>query len=166
MYITDLTELKRVASGRDEENDQFRSWLKDKDDAGTDALVHTITDKVSTAVNCTECGNCCKNLIIEVSPSDLLKTSASMALAPEEFIEKYIETSAKGTYFINTIPCHFLANKKCTIYENRFTECSDFPHLTKPGFRPRLLGTLLHFETCPIIYNVIEEVKTTMGFVY
>jgi Fe-S-cluster containining protein len=85
-------------------------------------------------------------------------------MSREDVKEKYIEESQQGNCFINTIPCHFLADNKCTIYENRFTECRDFPHLHKPGFKARLAGTLMHYGRCPIIYNVIEEMKVKTGF--
>ena len=59
----------------------------------------------------------------------------------------------------DTIPCHFLADNICTIYPQRFHECREFPHLHKPGFVQRFPGTIMHYARCPIIFNVIEELK-------
>ena len=79
--------------------------------------------------------------------------------------EKYIEESQQGNYFINTIPCHFLKPIINVPFMNiALRECRDFPHLHKPGFKARLPGTLMHYGRCPIVYNVIEEMKLLLGF--
>ena len=78
--------------------------------------------------------------------------------------EKFIEESQGGQLIINTIPCHFLADNKCTIYENRFTECRDFPHLHKDGFTARYFNTIMYYHMCPIIFNVVEVLKEELGF--
>jgi Fe-S-cluster containining protein len=103
-------------------------------------------------------------LVINVTPEEAVGLAQTIGKTVDETKETYIEESLQGKMFINTMPCHFLADNKCTIYSGRFTECRDFPHLHKPGFVPRLLGTLGHYGRCPIIYNVIEEVKTATGF--
>jgi Fe-S-cluster containining protein len=70
-----------------------------------------------------------KRLVINVTHVELGPLAAHMNLTPAETKEKYIEESMAGRLFINTMPCHFLAENKCTIYQARFTECRDFPHL-------------------------------------
>ena len=164
MYQTNLDILTAHAAEREHENDNFHAWLRDKDDAVIDTLAHELNDTISAAIDCTECGNCCKNLVINVEPEDTIRTAKGLALTTEDLIDKYIETSAAGKYFVNTIPCHFFADKKCTIYEHRFTDCREFPHLHKDGFKQRLLGTMMHYGKCPIIYNVIEGMKERLGF--
>src|SRR5205085_2961632 len=114
--------------------------------------------------DCTQCGNCCSKLVINVT-SEEVETLAQHLNSPVSAVkEKYIEESQQGNCFINTIPCHFLTDKKCTIYEQRFTECREFPHLHKDGFRERFLGTLLHYGNCPIVYNVVEQLKSRLHF--
>ena len=164
MYQTDLNIIAKQAEEREDENYAFRSWLKMKDSKPLYRLVHEINDKVSAAIDCTKCGNCCRTLVINVTPQDMASCSKHLNITKEEFKEKYIEESQEGEYYINTIPCHFFADKKCTIYDHRFKECRDFPHLHKSGFQGRLLGTLLHYGTCPIVYNVLEELKDRLRF--
>ena len=164
MYQADLTIIAEKADEREEENARFRAWNKDRDERSIDQMVHTINHEVSSAIDCTECGNCCKNLVINVEPSDAISCAGSMNMKTEDFLEKYIETSAQGQFFISAIPCHFFAEKKCTIYENRFTACREFPHLHKEGFLNRLSGTMMHYGKCPIIYNVVEELKLSLQF--
>ncbi len=164
MYQTDLTILGVYAEEREEENNIFRAWLKDKDDKALDITVHAINDTVSAGIDCMACANCCKTLLISVTPEELASCSNHIGFSENEFKEKYLEESLKGNLYINTTPCHFLANNKCSIYTNRFADCREFPHLHKPGFRDRLLGTFLHYGKCPIVFNVIEELKDHLGF--
>ena len=165
MYQTDLKIIAVAATEKAEENDHFLLSLRGQDSATLDQVVHSIYDTVSAGIDCTACGNCCKSLVINVTQEEVGELAAYLNMGREETKEKYIEESQQGNCFINTIPCHFLADNKCTIYSYRFTECRDFPHLHKPGFKARLAGTLMHYGRCPIIYNVIEEVKVKIGFV-
>ena len=77
---------------------------------------------------------------------------------------KYIETSLQGDMILNRIPCHFLSGTSCSIYEHRFTECREFPRLHYPNFTDRLFSTFMHYGRCPIIYNVVEELKASLMF--
>ncbi len=164
MYETNLDIIAAEAVLKEEENDHFLHFMKRQDSAITDPLAHEINDKVSAAIDCTQCGNCCKTLVINVTDEEVVQLSDDLHLPQTEIQERYIETSLAGKHFINTVPCAFLAGSICSIYQYRFTECRDFPHLHKPGFKERLLGTLLHYGRCPIIYNVVEEMKSHLHF--
>lgn len=163
-YTTDLSIIAAEAVVNDEENRHFLQSLKKYDNTELDRIAHAVNVEVTTAVDCTTCGNCCKTLVINVTHEEVDALAACFNQSRETVKEKYIEESQGGNYFVNVIPCHFLKDKKCTIYENRFTECRDFPHLHKPGFKARLAGTLNYYGMCPIIYNVVEEMKLRLGF--
>lgn len=164
VYRTDLDYISAASIAKEEENHHFLVSLKNSDSAALDTMVHDIYETVNAGIDCTVCGNCCKSLVINVAADEIAPLAGHLQLSLTETKEKYIEESLQGNTFINTIPCHFLADNKCAIYEHRFTECRDFPHLHKPGFKARLLGTLGHYGRCPIIYNVIEEMKVKTGF--
>ena len=164
MYQSDLTIIAADAIANEEENYAFRLWLKRADDTELDERVHTINNRVTAAIDCTQCGNCCKTLVINVTPAEIDALGHALEMTPSAVKEKYIEESQQGSCYMNTMPCNFLSENKCTIYTNRFKECRDFPHLHKPGFQQRFLGTLGHYGRCPIIYNVIEELKTELNF--
>ena len=163
-YPSNLVFIASQALLKEEENDHFLRSLRNWDGIELDDIAHAINAIVSSAIDCKQCGNCCKSLVINVTKEEVGLLAKHLELPEELTREKYIEESQQGNCFINTIPCHFLSDNKCTIYESRFTECRDFPHLHKPGFKARLAGTLNYYGTCPIIYNVIEEVKTSVGF--
>jgi len=59
-------------------------------------------------------------------------------------------------------PCPLLKGNLCSIYEDRPGDCSDYPHLFKPGFVSRTMMTIERTFTCPIVYQVMEELKTSL----
>lgn len=162
--ITDLTTLSQLAETREKENENFRAFIKELNADETDKVVHEINDRISHEIDCTQCGNCCKSLMINITGEETVALAKHLQMDVAQVKEKYIEESQGGVMIINTIPCHFLKNNCCTIYENRFTECRDFPHLDKPNFSNRLSNTLMYYGMCPIIFNVIETLKTNLGF--
>jgi Fe-S-cluster containining protein len=102
--------------------------------------------------------------MINVTEAESDLVSKKLNMTSLAFKEKYIEESLGGQMIMNTIPCHFLKEKKCSIYNDRFAECRDFPHLHKTNFNGRLFGTLMHYSICPIIFNVVEQLKIETGF--
>jgi Fe-S-cluster containining protein len=164
--LTDLTQIAAVAAANENENDAFRIFLKQQDIGTVDAIVHEVNAVVTPQIDCTQCGNCCRSLMINVTPEETLSLAVHLKEKIEVVKEKYIEISSEGQMIVNTIPCHFLANSSCTIYENRFTECREFPHLHKENFTGRLFGTLMYYALCPIIFNVVESLKEKLEFKY
>ena len=162
--ISDREFIKKQAEVNEEENDAFRLYLKGLDSDGLDKKVHEINDYVTPKIDCTVCGACCRQLMINVTEEEKIAVANHLDISPLQFKDEYLEESLQGKLIINTIPCHFLSDSKCSIYENRFTECRAFPHLHESNFKGRLFGTLVHYAMCPIIYNVIEQLKVDVGF--
>lgn len=102
--------------------------------------------------------------MINITPEETVSLATHLQMDIEHVKEKFIEISEQGKMIINTIPCHFLGGTSCTIYENRFTECREFPHLHKKDFTTRLFGTLMYYAMCPIIFNVIETLKEELNY--
>lgn len=162
--ITDRNFIKQQAEIKEEENDAFRMYLKGLSSEQLDEKVHAINDCVTPQIDCKECGACCRQLMINVTNEENIVVANHLNISLQQFKEQYLEESMQGKLIINSIPCHFLAESKCTIYENRFTECRAFPHLHEKNFKGRLFGTLVHYAMCPIIYNVIEQLKIEVEF--
>lgn len=162
--ITDRSFISAMAEEREEENFSFRSFLQHVDTETLDEKVHHLNNIITPQIDCTVCGACCRQLMINVTEEEKMAVANHLTISPEAFKENYLEESMQGKLIINTIPCHFLADSKCSIYENRFTECRAFPHLHETNFKGRLFGTLVHYAMCPIIYNVIEQLKPEVGF--
>ncbi|MCY7293335.1 MAG: YkgJ family cysteine cluster protein [Ferruginibacter sp.] len=162
--IIDRNFIAQQAIDKLDENDAFRSYLQKIDSAELDEKVHAINNVITPQIDCTVCGACCRQLMINVTEEEKVKVAAHLKITPTEFQQKYLEESMQGKLIMGSIPCHFLADSKCTVYENRFTGCRAFPHLHEANFKGRLFGTLVHYAMCPIIYNVVEELKVEVGF--
>ena len=162
--ITDRNFIKTISEEKLDENDAFRSYLQKMDSNELDKKVHAINDIITPQIDCTQCGACCRQLMINVTEEEKIKVAHHLHITPGDFKDKYLEESMQGKLIMSSIPCHFLADSKCTVYENRFTECRAFPHLHETNFKGRLFGTLIHYAMCPIIYNVVEVLKVEVGF--
>ena len=162
--LTDLNTIARIAAEKEAENDDFRLFLKQQHSEDIDRIVHEINDLITPQIDCTQCGNCCKSLMINITSAETISLAAHLQMDIEAVKEKFVEISEQGKMIINTIPCHFLGGTSCTIYENRFTECREFPHLHKKNFTTRLFGTLMYYAMCPIIFNVVETLKKELNY--
>lgn len=150
---------------KNEENISFVEFLKNQNSEKLDSLVFNIQNEITKTIDCTLCGNCCKSLMINVEPNDITQLSSYLKMKEEVVKEKYLETSGTSTLAImNKIPCHFLNENKCTVYEARPSECRVFPGLDLPHFQKRLFAFFIHYETCPIVYYSIEMLKTKLNF--
>jgi len=146
------------------ENDSFRVFIKNCDGEKIDSLVHRLNKTIEPLIDCTACGACCKTLMINVKKEEAEKLSGALNMSLTSFKDAFIEESQQGQLIINQMPCHFLEGTRCSVYENRFTECKEFPHLHRKNFKDRLFGTLVHYAMCPIIFNVVEQLKIETGF--
>lgn len=161
-----LDSIAQAALEKEDENYHFKQFLRQQDSEAIDTLVHELDATVTPQVDCTTCGNCCQSLMINVTAAENERVAAHLRLPVAEFTEKYIETSLQGDMVVNTIPCHFLSDKHCTVYEQRFQECRTFPGLHQAGFTGRLFSTFMHYGRCPIIYNVTEQLKQRLQWQY
>ncbi len=162
--VTDLSKIKQFADEKQGENEMFRSFLKQQNQEAVDTIVHSLNETITPQIDCTQCGNCCKSLMINVTKEETVLLASHLQISETKLMDQYIEQSEQGQMIINTIPCHFLKGSVCSIYEQRFTECREFPHLHKPHFTGRLFGTMQYYEICPIIFNVVEKLKETLFY--
>lgn len=161
---TDLNEISLLAARREEENDHFRSFLEARDPTITDSIVHELQKTVSERINCKECGNCCKTLMIVVTEEELQRVAAITHTPSDEFKSEFLAEGLSGKMIMNSMPCHFLSDRQCTIYADRFAGCREFPALHLPGFTARFFTVQMHYHRCPIIFNVVEQLKKELLF--
>ncbi|HRH61412.1 MAG TPA: YkgJ family cysteine cluster protein [Chitinophagaceae bacterium] len=162
---TNLEKIKVLAEQREDENYSFKSFLKGKDSAKLDKMVHRLNAEIMPQIDCTQCGNCCRTYMITLEKQDAAKLSAHLNMEQEKFDEKYLEISKEDNIKVfNKIPCHFLEGNLCTVYEARPNDCSSFPHLHKDGFVHRLFSVMYNYSICPIVFNVFERLKDEMHF--
>lgn len=162
--ITDLDEIARLSEFNSEANDEFRTVLRRRllfsDDTKLDALVHEILAEVAPAIDCRTCANCCLKMCISLDDQDIERVAKRLGISAEEFERDHVAADSDyGEKFMPEEPCPLLGGTLCTVYEDRPTVCREFPHLDKDGFRSRLLGVFGSAEICPIVFNVLEELK-------
>lgn len=162
--ILHLETIRQLAAEKENENENFRFFLKEQDGELIDKKVQRLNEWVTEKTDCTSCGNCCKSLLINVTTIEAESLAAHLQTSLETVKEKYLDVSPGGKMVISSIPCHFLQGTKCSIYENRFEGCREFPHLDRANFTQRLFGTMMYYGTCPIIFNVIELLKEELEF--
>ena len=161
---TDLTLIACLALEKEEENDRFRVFLLTFDTESIDKWVFKLNEAISAVIDCTQCGNCCKSLMINISEEEANRLSDHLLQSRKDFDKQYVEKGNHGMMLMNQMPCHFLQNNKCTVYEHRFEGCREFPAMHLPDFQKRLFTTFMHYGRCPIIFNVLEQLKEVLLF--
>lgn len=162
--IQDLATIEILSKELEAENAVFRDYLSSFDSGLVDQTVFELEKAISPNIDCTQCGNCCKSLMITVSDEEAENLATVINLERAQFDIQYLEKGMHDLMLINAIPCHFLADNKCSVYEHRFEGCREFPALHLPHFKKRLFTHLMHYGRCPIIFNVMEELKTKLLF--
>jgi len=161
--ISNLSTIHSLSEEKQEENNLFKEYLRLANTTFVDSIVVKLNNEISPQIDCTSCGNCCKSLMVNVNEQEANNLSAHLKISRSDFDEKYIEKGS-SMMILNSIPCHFLANNACTVYEHRFGGCKEFPALHLPNFRDRIFTTFMHYDRCPIIFNVVEQLKEELHF--
>lgn len=163
--ITNLDLIKTKSVALQAENDKFQDYLRNVDSFALDKAVFDLSETISPQINCTDCGNCCKSLMVNINDQEASNLAQHLGKTREQFEDAYISKGESGAMVINAIPCHFLVENSCSVYEHRFEGCREFPAFHVPDFNKRLFTTFMHYDRCPIIFNVIETLKEDLGFV-
>ena len=155
IFETDINEIKKIMRRQEKDNMSFWKWLK------TDELdferFNKIVKEVTEKIDCTKCGNCCREITPVLDKEDIESASEKLNMGKNEFIEKYTKTDDNKDIIFDT-PCPFLKENKCSIYETRPKECRSFPNLNK-DITVRCHSFFSNAEICPIVFNVLENAK-------
>jgi Fe-S-cluster containining protein len=74
------------------------------------------------------------------------------------FIERYLLLDEEGDYVVKSSPCPFLGtDNRCSIYDERPSDCARFPYTDEDVFFKRQALTLKNSTFCPIVYYVFEK---------
>lgn len=160
----DLPVIKQTALEKETENTAFVQFLKERNGDEVDAAVQHLNKIIEPKIDCTQCGNCCKSLMVNITPGEADRASVHLHMSRADFDARYVEKGSHELMIMNSMPCHFLNENKCTIYEVRFAGCREFPALHLPQFTQRLFTVMMHYDRCPIIFNVMEQLKNVTGF--
>ena len=166
----DLVQIRTQAEKKEDENYRFRQFLKGKcklEPGEIDERVFAATRRVWAGIDCTQCANCCRKVHPTFSEEEVDRLARRFAMTRQQFIEAYLQRSEPdddNPWTTRTKPCPFLKDNLCSVYEDRPADCSGYPYLYKPHFVSRTLGMIGRTFTCPIVYEVMEELKKSLGF--
>jgi len=166
----DLVQIRTQAEKKEDENDRLRQFLKFKCNLQPEEIeecVFAATRRVWAGIDCTKCANCCQEVHPTFSEEEVDRLARRLAMPRQQFIETYLKRSEPGDdnpWTTRTKPCPFLKDSLCSVYEDRPDDCSGYPYLYKPDFTSRTLGMIQRTFTCPIVYEVMEELKKSLHF--
>ena len=161
---TSIPVIASLAEPHWADNWNFRAYLQQEVDPGDiDRKVHEINTRVSAAIDCTKCGNCCREIHPNMTSQDLSQLTAGLGLK-ESDLDSKIRVEADGTAVFCESPCPMLKENKCTVYQHRPDDCREYPHLHKPDFLGGSVGVIENYGTCPIIFNVYRELKKSFSY--
>ena len=162
---TDLNRIKQLSEEKEDENWQFRAFLKGSDMPlqKIDRMVHRFHEQVSSQMDCTNCANCCKEIGVALDQEDIERLSKGLGVSMVQFKEQYLVQAEESDEFVfKERPCPLLKDNRCSYYEYRPKECRSYPHLHKNDFVFRLTGVIQNSSICPIVFNVYEYLKAEM----
>lgn len=165
------TDVERLAAARDEENSAFRSWLKGYCDLSPEELdqrVFEITDRVWAEIDCLSCARCCQRMGTVLTEEDQVRIARRLGLTVDALRERYLHQEddfGETVWAMRERPCPFLGpDHRCAVYEDRPENCRAYPHLHKKDFAFRTLAMWGRTHTCPAVYEVLEELKQSLGW--
>jgi Fe-S-cluster containining protein len=163
-YQTDPKVVQKLAEEVEDANYRFRSFLKgaDLEIDQIDAIVHKLYEEVSRQIDCTDCGNCCRQILPTLNDADVKRLAAGLMLTPDEVVSQYLTRDDDGDLTLNQRPCPFLTGNLCQVYEHRPKACKSYPHLHKKEFVFRLAQAVANCSVCPISFNVYELLKAEL----
>ena len=157
-------QIQPLLARKNIENIFFKKYLRNYPSAVVDQKIHALNKKVSPAIDCTQCANCCKQLEPGLEPAEIELLALKKQMPADLFKQVYVAFDGEAQ-FLKTKPCMFLDSCKCSIYEDRPAACAGYPHLDGKDMKyKRSLWS--NYAVCPIVFNVVEELKTELDFRY
>lgn len=156
--MLDIKELRKFSEIK--KKDWQRYFVKNKKRlAGMDTIIHTIHDRVSAKTDCLQCANCCRTLGPRLTDKDVERMAKALRIKPNDLITKYLRMDEDGDLVFREMPCPFLGTDNyCAIYEQRPKACREYPHTDRKKFVQIYALTMKNAETCPIAFEVLEEI--------
>jgi Fe-S-cluster containining protein len=159
------TELQRLAEELEDENWDFRSWIKfhcELDDDQLMAVVHRLTEDVTNRADCTACANCCRQLNPSLDEEDTRRLARALDVDVPSLQATYLQLGKQGQWQLPA-PCPLLDGNLCLVYDARPKACRDYPHLHN-DFRGHSMARIKDTFVCPIVFNVVEGMKVELDW--
>lgn len=120
-------------------------------------LLPDLHEKAFQQIDCLKCAHCCQRFSPRFKTPDIKRISRLLGLKEGSFIEKYLRIDEDGDYVVKSTPCAFLgADNRCSIYEDRPSDCRRFPYTDEDVILKRPQLTQKNSTFCPIVVSVLE----------
>jgi len=165
--IREIPLIRRYAESMEDDNWRFRTFVKHRlvmPDDELDRVVQETTEAVSSHIDCTKCANCCRTMQVVVDAADADRLAKRLNMTAAAFAKRHMKFDEHSDGYLSSIPCPFLKENACTVYEDRPKACRDFPYLHASGFRTRMIMMIENTGICPIVYNTCERLKSTLPY--
>jgi Fe-S-cluster containining protein len=128
---------------------------------GMDVRIHALHNKFSKQTDCLKCANCCRSLGPRITDKDLERMAKALKIKVSDLILKYLRTDEDHDIVFREMPCPLLGDDNyCAIYESRPKACREYPHTDRKRFYQIYNLTIKNAQTCPIVYEVLQEMIT------
>ncbi|MDW8394467.1 MAG: YkgJ family cysteine cluster protein [Chitinophagales bacterium] len=157
--------LPEIARTRREENLRFLRMIQSVPSERFDRVALPIAQEQTERIDCTLCANCCRSVQPGVLPEELPVLARCAHMEVTSFSRQWVKKEAgTGIAYLHRLPCLFLQENRCSIYNDRPLSCRDYPHLQHPGLKFRLRSLISQYSVCPIVFNTLEALKEAFGF--
>lgn len=159
--IKDIQKINEILIQQKKENTKFYSFLKTAKKINIALLKFTkiFYKEAIDEINCKECANCCISISPILKNTDIDRISKHLKIKPYLFIEQYLRRDEDDDLVFKSLPCPFLENNLCTIYDIRPNDCRSYPHIEKKQITTNFSYHTKNCYYCPITFNVFEKLK-------
>ncbi len=156
---TDYRDLPELVVKNKPEWVRFFKKNKKKIEA-SDLKIHDLHDQISSRTDCLQCGNCCRSLGPRITDKDVERLSKALRMKAVDIIQQYLRIDEDNDMVFKSMPCPFLGDDNyCAVYDVRPKACREYPHTDRRKFYQIYMLSVKNAETCPIVFEVLEEIK-------
>ena len=163
--MINIDKLAIMANRKEDENLRFRSYLKGHTDPDIlDRQFKELHEKYFKIYNCKDCRNCCKKLNTLMTEEELDNICKYLNLDKEKLINEELKVT-DGRYTFKCDRCKFLDDNNNCLVENCLPEsCRDYPFTNKEDRLFSLYSIIDNAGICPVVYEILEELKKIYHF--
>lgn len=156
----DLAEFEKMAQEHRPALEGFLNKLDEMVPEGFSKIIKEEDTEVWKDTDCTKCANCCKTMTPIFTRRDIKRIANHFQMTPEAFFDKWLITEEDSGNVVNAVlPCQFLVDDKCSIYEVRPSDCAEFPHHDKRPFDLYNDTFTQNLHRCPATFKLITRLK-------
>jgi Fe-S-cluster containining protein len=136
----------------------YRRFLEKADRRQVLTRLPDLHEEAFRHADCLSCANCCRNYSPRFKTPDIKRLSRALRMREGVFIETYLRLDEDGDYVVKSTPCPFLgADNRCSVYEDRPSDCRRFPYTDEDVLVKRPAITLKNASFCPAVHWVLER---------